>query len=100
MWPRHEIIEFQCRPARFLPMGRGCVETYGTRAFIKNITRRVRQPIKNLEIFLVDNLRGYCYEPSQRTGNRLVYFTHGYKGMVVPTQIHTCLPNRYMFLTH
>ena len=32
-----------------------------------------RQSIKNLEIFLVDNLRGYCCEPSQRTGNRLVY---------------------------
>jgi hypothetical protein len=31
-----------------------------------------RQPIKNLEIFLVDSLCGYCYDPSQRTGNRLV----------------------------
>jgi hypothetical protein len=28
--------------------------------------------IKNLEIFLVDNLRGYYCEPSQRTGKRLV----------------------------
>jgi hypothetical protein len=27
---------------------------------------------KNLEIFLVDSLRGYYCEPSQRTGNRLV----------------------------
>jgi hypothetical protein len=32
-----------------------------------------RQSIKNLDIFLLDSLRGYCCEPSQRTGNRLVY---------------------------
>jgi hypothetical protein len=31
-----------------------------------------RQSIKNLEILLVDNLRGYCCESSKRTGNRLV----------------------------
>jgi hypothetical protein len=30
-----------------------------------------RQSIKNLEIFLVDNLCEYCCEPSQRTDNRL-----------------------------
>jgi hypothetical protein len=30
------------------------------------------QSIKIFEIFLVDNLCGYCCEPSQRTGNRLV----------------------------
>jgi hypothetical protein len=27
----------------------------------------------------VDNLRGYCYEPSQRTGNRLVYLKHQFQ---------------------
>jgi hypothetical protein len=39
----------------------------------KNSIRRVETTNKNIEIFLVDNLRGYCCEPSQRTGNRLVY---------------------------
>jgi hypothetical protein len=39
---------------------------------IKNIMRRAETINKNFEIFLVDNLRGYCCEPSQRTGNRLV----------------------------
>jgi hypothetical protein len=33
-----------------------------------------RRPIKNLENFFVDNLRGYRCEPSQRTGNRLVLY--------------------------
>jgi hypothetical protein len=30
---------------------------------------------KKLEIFLVDGLHGYCCEPSQRKGNRLVVLT-------------------------
>jgi hypothetical protein len=34
--------------------------------------QRAEQSIKNFEIFLVDNLRGYCCEPSQRTGNQVV----------------------------
>jgi hypothetical protein len=38
----------------------------------KNIMRRAKTINKKLDIFLVDNLCGYCYEPSQRTGNRLV----------------------------
>jgi hypothetical protein len=46
---------------------------YDTRAFIKILCGKRRQSIKNLEIFLVDNLRGYCCELSQHTGNRLVY---------------------------
>jgi hypothetical protein len=45
---------------------------YGTRTFIKNIMRKVETTNKKLEIFLVDNLRRYCCEPSQRTDNRLV----------------------------
>jgi hypothetical protein len=44
----------------------------GNRVFIKNIIRKVETTNKKLKIFLVDNLCGYCYEPSQRTGNRLV----------------------------
>lgn len=31
----------------------------------------MKQSIKNFEIIFVGNLRGYCYEPSQRTDNRL-----------------------------
>jgi hypothetical protein len=46
---------------------------YGTRAFIKNIMRRAETINKNLEIFLMDNLCGYCCDPSKRTGNQLVY---------------------------
>jgi hypothetical protein len=46
---------------------------YGTRAFIKNIIRRAETINKNLEIFLVYNICEYYCEPSQRTGNRLVY---------------------------
>jgi hypothetical protein len=47
---------------------------YGTHTFIKKILyKKRRQSIKNLEIFLVDNLCGYCCEPSQRTSNRLVF---------------------------
>jgi hypothetical protein len=34
--------------------------------------QRVETTNKNLEIIFLDNLRGYCYEPSQHTGNRLV----------------------------
>jgi hypothetical protein len=41
--------------------------------FIKKILcEEWRQPIKNIEIFLVDNLCRYCCETSQRTGNGLV----------------------------
>jgi hypothetical protein len=40
----------------------------------KNIMRRVETINKNLEIFLVDSLRGYCCEPSQRTNNWLVLY--------------------------
>jgi hypothetical protein len=36
--------------------------------------RSAETVIKNLEIFFVDNLRGYCCDPSLRTGNRLVLF--------------------------
>jgi hypothetical protein len=39
----------------------------------KLLCKEWRQPIKNLDIFLVNNLCGYCCEPSQCTGNRLVY---------------------------
>jgi hypothetical protein len=39
---------------------------------IKKLCGERRQSIKNFEIFLVDSLCGYCCEPSQRTGNRLV----------------------------
>jgi hypothetical protein len=35
----------------------------------KNIMRRAETINKNLDIFLVDSLRGYCCEPSQRRGN-------------------------------
>jgi hypothetical protein len=38
----------------------------------KKLCEEQRQSIKNLEIFLVDSLRGYCCELSQRTSNRLV----------------------------
>jgi hypothetical protein len=38
----------------------------------KILCEECRQSIKNLEISFVDNLCWYCYEPSQRTGNRLV----------------------------
>jgi hypothetical protein len=34
--------------------------------------RRVETTKKNLEIFFVDNLRGYRCEQPQRMGNRLV----------------------------
>jgi hypothetical protein len=34
--------------------------------------RRAEKINKNLEIFLVDNLRGYCCESSQRTRSQLV----------------------------
>ena len=37
----------------------------------KLVCEELRQSIKNLEIFL-DSLRGYCCEPSQRMGKRLV----------------------------
>jgi hypothetical protein len=37
----------------------------------------------------VDNLRGYCYEPSQRTGNRLVY-------TILKTPVSTVVP-RHLF---
>jgi hypothetical protein len=47
---------------------------YGTTCVYKKILcEEWKQPIKNIEIFLVDNLCGYCCEPSQRTGNRLVF---------------------------
>jgi hypothetical protein len=39
---------------------------------IKKLYRYWIQSIKNIEIFLVDSLYGYCCELSQRTGNRLV----------------------------
>jgi hypothetical protein len=45
---------------------------YDTRAFIKNIMQKVETINKNIDIFLVDSLRGYCCKPSQRTRNRLV----------------------------
>jgi hypothetical protein len=45
-----------------------CIAAYGTRAFIKILCEERRQLIKNLKNFLVDNLRVYCCEPSQRTG--------------------------------
>jgi hypothetical protein len=38
----------------------------------KNIMQKAETINKILEIFLVDNLRGYYCEPSQHTGNRLV----------------------------
>jgi hypothetical protein len=40
---------------------------------LETLCEEWRQPIKNIEIFFVDNLRGYCCEPSQRTDNRPVY---------------------------
>jgi hypothetical protein len=43
----------------------------------KKLCGEQRQSIKNLENFLVDNLCGYCCEPSQRTGNRLVNLKYG-----------------------
>jgi hypothetical protein len=46
---------------------------YSTRAFIKILYEERRQLIKNLEIFLMNSLRGYYCEPSQRKDNRLVY---------------------------
>jgi hypothetical protein len=36
---------------------------------LKILCEERTQLIQNLEIFLMDNLCGYCYEPSQRTGN-------------------------------
>jgi hypothetical protein len=35
----------------------------------KNIMRRAETIDKNLEIFLMDSLHGYCCEPSRRTTN-------------------------------
>jgi hypothetical protein len=51
-----------------------------------------RQSIKNLEIFLVDNLCGYCCEPSQRTGNRLVCIKASVS-TVVPRHLFTNNPS-------
>jgi hypothetical protein len=39
---------------------------------IKNSMRRAETINKKPLDFLVNSLRGYCCEPSQRTGNRLV----------------------------
>jgi hypothetical protein len=41
---------------------------------LKLLCEERRQSIKNIEIFLVDNLRVYCCEPSQHTGNQLVIY--------------------------
>jgi hypothetical protein len=46
---------------------------YSTRAFIKNIVRRAEIINKKSWDFFMDNLCGYCCEPSQHMGNRLVY---------------------------
>jgi hypothetical protein len=66
--------------------------------------RRV-ETTKKIEIFLVSNLRGYCCEPSQHTGNRLVnnkapvstvvpriLFTNNPSHLFQINPLHTCPP--------
>jgi hypothetical protein len=56
--------------------------------------RRAKTINKNLEIFLVDNLRGYCCEPSQRKGNRLVYIY-----TILKAPVSTVVPRHFLQIT-
>jgi hypothetical protein len=56
----------------------------------KNIMRRAETINKKVDIFLVDSLRGYCCEPSQHTGNRLVFLYDAF-GSIYFKVIEICL---------
>jgi hypothetical protein len=52
--------------------------------------RRAETINKKVDIFLVDSLRGYCCEPSQHTGNRLVFLYDAF-GSIYFKVIEICL---------
>jgi hypothetical protein len=65
----------------------GCllVWSYSSWAFfprLRALSLYVSSGIKKLESFLVDSLRGYYCEPSQRTGNRLVKLNDGVNSLI------------------
>jgi hypothetical protein len=65
----------------------------------KNVIRRMETSIKNLEIFLVDSLCGYCCEPSQRMSNRIfLYYIKVLVSTIVPCHFLQITPHIYFKL--